>query len=69
MESNRIIMVPIEVPETATHYWGDLRELATCTFAKCVQIGVVGDHWFEYKNNEWVLYSHSTPYWIKELPK
>jgi len=61
------VSVIVEAPEGATHYLGEVDDMA---FYKCRQIGVAGDHWFVYINNkEWKMVSHYHPNWIKPIPE
>jgi hypothetical protein len=62
------IVLPIEVPDGATHYFGDL--LNHPVFVKTTFVGVAGEHWwtFDPTRSEWILMSHYPPHWLKKIP-
>lgn len=63
------VIVKIEIPNGATHYFGDLTD--SPTFLKKTYVGVVGAHWWWYDNEKdrWCLHNHSEepPHWAKEI--
>lgn len=63
------IPIVVEAPDGATHYFGDLFEGDSLSFYKMTEIGVVGEHWFSWRNDEWQFLSHREPLWIKPIPE
>ena len=59
------VQVEVNAPEGATHYDADL--LCEPNWFKCIQIGVVGDHWFMWKDEKWFFYSHYAPRWARPI--
>lgn len=66
-----LVVVPheLEVPEKATHYFGQL--LDEPTFVYHSTIGAVGDHWWYWSRDrkEWIFYTHHEPSFLKRLPE
>lgn len=63
----RVIKVvrTVEVPDGATHFFGDL--LDDPAFYKMTMVGVVGEHWWVLLSSGWVLSGHSKPHWVSEI--
>lgn len=61
------VVVEVDAPDGATHYYGEL--LHDPVWVKCTQIGVAGDHWWQYDPHKgWMFSSHFKPHWAKEIP-
>lgn len=63
------IKIDYLIPDGATHYIGDICNSEDVVFLKCLQIGVVGDHWFRWddEKKEWIFRSHYPSAWAKAL--
>jgi hypothetical protein len=56
----------VAAPDEATHFSGDVED--GIKFYKSKDIGVAGDHWFEFDSTGWSFCGHRKPAWIQEIP-
>ena len=61
------VEVKVQIPDKATHYYGDLLDHPSFYYMSI--IGVAGEHWWSLSSDGvWRLASHHKPHWIKEIP-
>jgi hypothetical protein len=61
---HQTMMMSFDAPDDATHFQGSLDEFH---FYKLTQVGVVGDHWWEWKNGGWKFSGHIRPILLGEI--
>ena len=68
MKLTVVTRTEIDAPDDATHVDPD-EDVDLLVFYKMTNVGVVGEHWWRWKQREWVFVSHRKPPRVIEIPE